>query len=423
MIWKDNSLYVGFFLAFRDIKRNNPWTTALIILVISLTFFNMLFLGGILLGFASAAIGTYPQYYSGDVFLIPTTTKTSIEDTNTIISVINSLPTVKVVSARETSTGLLEYNYQNKLRPTDLSESASGTAAGIDPVAENKMSNLSSAVVAGSYLTPSDADEIIIGSNLIQKYATVRGAVLAVGSKVLQHADIGSRVRLTINGVQKEVTIKGVFTTNSVFVDSRIYMTESAFREMTQNQSVNANEIAIRLTPNASQEEAKKFISKNLPKNENVIVETSREALPSSIYSIIQALGKLGNLVGAIALMVSAVTIFIVIYVNAITRRKFIGILKGIGISAQAIEISYIIQALFYAISGMTISTIFILGLLKPYIDLHPFNFVSINASLAIGYSDVFSNGIALLITSFISGFIPAWLVTKQNTLDAILGR
>ena len=423
MLWKDNSLYVGFFLAIRDIKRNNPWTTTLIILFISLTFFNMLFLSGILLGFASAAIGTYPQYYSGDVFLIPTTTKTTIEDTNTIGNVINSLPTVKAVSVRETSTGLLEYNYQNKLRPTDLSESASGTAAGIDPIAEDKMSKLSGTMVAGSYLNPSDADEIIIGSNLIQKYATVRGAVLAVGSKVLQQADVGSRVRLTINGVQKEVTIKGVFTTNSVFVDSRIYMTESAFREMTQNQSLNANEIAIRLTPNASQEEAKKFIIKNLPKNENVIVETSREALPSSIYSIIQALGKLGNLVGAIALMVSAVTIFIVIYVNAITRRKFIGILKGIGISPQAIEISYIIQALFYAISGMTISTIFILGLLKPYIDLHPLNFASINASLAIGYSDVFSNGIALLITSFISGFIPAWLVTKQNTLDAILGR
>src|SRR5205823_1789330 len=115
MVWKDNSLYVGFFLAVRDIKRNNPWTTALIILVISLTFFNMLFLSGILLGFASAAIGTYPQYYSGDVFIVPATTKTTIEDTNTILNVVTSLPSVKAVSARETSTGLLEYNYQNKL--------------------------------------------------------------------------------------------------------------------------------------------------------------------------------------------------------------------------------------------------------------------------------------------------------------------
>jgi ABC-type lipoprotein release transport system permease subunit len=423
MIGKGSSLYVGFFLAVADIKRSNPWTSALIILVISLTFFNMLFLGGILIGFASASIGTYPQYYSGDVFIIPETDKTNIADTNTIVSVIKTLPTLKAYSVRETAAGVLEYNYQNKLRPTDLSQSVAGTAAGIDPTAEQNMSQLANAMVAGSYLSPSDSDEVIIGSNLIEKYATVRGAALAVGSKILQTADIGSRVRLTINGIQKQVTIKGVFTTNAVFVDSRIYMTEPAFRQMTGNTNLNANEIAIRLVSGASADQAKAYILKNLPPNEGVIVETSTDALPSSIYSIIQALGKLGNLVGAIALMVSAVTIFIVIYVNAITRRKFIGILKGIGITAAAIEISYILQALFYAISGVTFASIFILGLLKPYFDLHPLNFVSINASLAISMNDVIPNAIALLITSFISGFIPAWLVTKQNTLDAILGR
>ncbi|HVZ11804.1 MAG TPA: ABC transporter permease [Patescibacteria group bacterium] len=423
MMQKDNSLYVGFFLASRDIKRSNPWTIGLIIVVISLTFFNMLFLGGILIGFAKSSIGTYPQYYSGDVFVIPATNRNNIEDTNTVTSVAKSLPTIQAISIRETAAGIMEYNYQNKLRPSDLSESASGTVAGIDPLAENSMSKLSNAIVAGSYLSPSDSDEVIIGSNLIQKYATVRGAALAVGSKILQTADIGSRVRLTVNGVQKDVTIKGVFTTNSVFVDSRIYMTEATFRELTHNNLLNANEIAIRLVKDASLDQAKSYITKNLPSNEGVIVETSTEALPSSIYSIIEALGKLGNLVGAIALLVSAVTIFIVIYVNAITRRKFIGILKGIGISARAIEISYILQALFYAISGITISTIFILGLLKPYFDIHPINFASINASLAISMSDVIPNAIALIITALISGFIPSWLVTKQNTLDAILGR
>jgi putative ABC transport system permease protein len=423
MIWNNNSLFVGVFLGLREIKRSNPWTTALIILVISLTFFNMLFLGGILVGFAQSAIGTYPQYYSGDIFIIPTTTKTAIEDTNTIENIAESLPSLKAISTRETASGILEYNYQNKLRPTDLSESVAGTAAGIDPIAEEHMSHLSQAMVAGSYLAPEDADEIIIGSNLIQKYATVRGAALAVGTKILQSADVGSRVRLTINGIQKEVTIKGVFTTNSVFVDSRIYMTESAFREMTHNNTLDANEIAIRLQPGSSLTEAKTFMQKNLPSNDGVIVETSTEALPSSIYSIIQALGKLGNLVGAIALLVSAVTIFIVIYVNAITRRKFIGILKGIGITPLAIELSYIFQALFFALSGVTIATIFILGLLKPYFDLHPINFASINASLAIDLNNVIPNAIALIITALISGFIPAWLVAKQNTLDAILGR
>jgi putative ABC transport system permease protein len=423
MLRKNNSLYVGFFLAVREIKRSSPWTTGLIILVICLTFFNMLFLGGILLGFAGAALGTYHTYYSGDIFIVPATNKRTIEQTDTVLTVISSLPTIQAYSKREGRSGILEYNYQNKIKMTDLAESASGEIMGIDPVRENKFNNLSGTIVAGSYLLPTDSDQILVGSNLMKKYATVRGAILSVGSKVLQNADIGSRVRLTINGTQKEVTIKGVFTTNSVSVDSRVYMVDSTFREMTGSTSLNASEIAIKLQPGASDIAAKNYIIKNLKDNKDVIVETSNEAIPGSIFTIFEALRGLSRLVGGIALLVSAFTIFIVIYVNAITRRKFIGILKGIGISSHAIQISYIFQALFYAICGITIASIFILGLLKPYIDLHPLNFANISASLAIGLPEVIPNAIALLITAFISGFIPAWIVTRQNTLDAILGR
>jgi ABC-type lipoprotein release transport system permease subunit len=423
MIWKDNSLAVGFFLATRDIKRSNPWTTALIIFVICLTFFNMLFLGGIMIGFVQAEIKTYPQYYSGDVFVIPEVNKNDIADTNTVDTIARSIPTFHALSNRYITNGLLEYNYENKVRSTDLPESASGQVAGIDPVAEDRVSRLSGAIVAGSYLQPSDADAVIIGSNLIKKYASVRGAVLAVGSKILQTADIGSRVRLTVNGVQKIVTIKGVFLTNSISVDSRIYMVDSAFREMVGDTSLNASEISIKLTPDASTSEAKRFMLTNLKDNPDVIVQTGSEALPSSLSTIIASLSKLSSIVGAIALMVSAVTIFIVIFVNAVTRRKFIGILKGIGISKRAIEFSYVFQALFYAVSGVVISSIFILGLLKPYFDIHPIELASIHASLAISMSDVIPNAITLTITAIISGFIPAWLVVRQNTLDAILGR
>lgn len=423
MIWKDKSLSVGFFLAFREIKRNNPWTTTLIICVICLTFFNMLFLGGILLGFAQAALGTYHTYYSGDVFIIPATNKSYIPETSNVIRVIQSLPTLRAMSQRDGIEGLVEYNYQNKVRATDLAETASAEITGIDPSAEDQLNHLSGTLVAGSYLLPTDADGVLVGSNLMGKYASVRGAVLSVGSKILRSADIGARVRLTIHGIQKEVTIRGVFTTNSVSVDSRIYMVDSALREISGNTSLNASEIAVTLTPGASATQAQKYILANLKGDNDIIVETADEAIPSSINTIFDAFGKLSSLVGGIALLVSAFTIFIVIYVNAVTRRKYIGILKGIGISSHAIEISYIFQALFYATAGICVSSIFILGLLKPYIDLHPINFANISATLAITINNVIPNAVALLITAFISGFIPAWLVTRQNTLDAILGR
>ena len=93
------------------------------------------------------------------------------------------------------------------------------------------------------------------------------------------------------------------------------------------------------------------------------------------LFYITKTFKLLGNLVGVIALIVGAITIFIVIFVNAITRRKYIGILKGIGISAHAIEISYVIQSLFYALSGVLVASLFLLGFLKISVAQQTFSF------------------------------------------------
>ena len=63
----------------------------------------------------------------------------------------------------------------------------------------------------------------------------------------------------------------------------------------------------------------------------------------------------LGNAISGIGLIVACITIFIVIFVNAITRRRFIGILKGIGINKKAILYSYMMQAMIYAFMGIII--------------------------------------------------------------------
>ncbi|HEV2339658.1 MAG TPA: FtsX-like permease family protein [Patescibacteria group bacterium] len=423
MVWKDNALLVGFFLAVREIKRSNPWTSILIILIISLTFFNMLFIGGLFLGIIGGFLGAFQTNYSGNVLISPAINKNEISDTDTVISIVKSLPTYRSLSARFVTSAILAYNYQNKVRPTDVSESAAGQLVGINPIAEDRTAQLSKAIIAGSYLTPSDSDEILVGSTLTQKYATVRNAGNTVGSRVLVTADIGSRVLLMVNGIQKEVTIKGIVTTNVPTVDARIYMVDSTVRQLMGNTSLNANEIAISLTPRASDTDAKNYIIRNLANRNDVLVQTSADTLPAGLSSELQIFSKLDNLIGGIALVISSITIFIVIYVNAVTRRKFIGILKGIGISSRAIEISYVFQALFYAIGGTILASVLIMGLIVPYYDVHPFNIAGIPGTLAITMSDIIPRAILLTVVSGIFGFIPAWLVTKQNTLDAILGR
>lgn len=420
---KDKSLSVGFFLAARDIKRSSPWTTGLIIFVLMLTFFNMTFLNGVFIGLIQGMTDTYKLYYSSDIFITPAIEKNIIEETNTIETVVKSLPTFKSQSLRYTTPATLEYGYQIKVKNSDISESAGGLLVGINPVAEESVTNLSKKIVAGSYLDSTDIDSIIVGSSLIQKYTTAKSSTDSDGSKILKIADIGSRVRLSVNGIQKEVVIKGVVSTNNSTIDGRIYMTDVAMRGLLDRDSLNVNEIAVALQPGASDLEAKKYIHDNLTDGQKVLIQASEETIPSGSQQMIKTFKLLGNMVAAIALFVGAITIFIVIYVNAITRRKFIGILKAIGISSKAIEFSYIFQALFYAFSGIIVASMLLLGFIVPYSIINPIQYPVGEGSLAITTNDVLIRVIILTITAFISGFIPAWLVTKQNTLDAILGR
>ena len=277
-------------------------------------------------------------------------------------------------------------------------------------------------IVGGTFLTSEDSDSVVIGSSLTNRYAT-SGPGASISDNVLKNADVGSRVRLSVNGIQKEVIIKGVVSTGNTAMDGRIYITDTVFRNLVENDSLNADEIAVKLKPDISPESAKSYIVKSLNNNPDIAVKTYKEAIPSGSADITTTFSLLSNIVGAIALIVGAITIFIVIYVNAITRRKYIGILKGIGISSAAIKASYVYQALFYALAGILVSSVLLLGYIVPYFAINPIELPLGKSSLAITTTDIFTRAVILTVTAFISGFIPAWLVVKQNTLDAILGR
>ena len=131
----------------------------------------------------------------------------------------------------------------------------------------------------------------------------------------------------------------------------------------------------------------------------------------------------LGNILSSIGLVVASITIFIVIFINAITRRKFIGILKGIGINEKAIEVSYIMQSFFYALCGSVIGLIVLYGFLQPAIAAHPIDFPFSDGILVAPLGGTFFRIGLLMVTTIIAGFVPARMVVKKNTLDSILGR
>lgn len=412
------SLKVGFFLAVRDIKRASKWTTVLIIAVMVLTFLNLVVVSGILVGLIQGSVDAQRSRYTSDVVVSLLTEKTYIEQSQSIISLIKSMPEVEALSARYVEEGRVEANYKRRLRATDKVDQAGGSIIGINPVIENEMTNLSKYVVEGEYLLPNDYDKILLGATMLYKYTPIDSAAFPL----LKNVEVGDKVRVVVGGVTREVVVKGILKSKVDEIDRAVFLVDSQLRGLIGRGDFNVDMIAIKLKPGADPIKVKDYLLRS-GVGEFARVQTFEDAQPKFLKDIQATFALLGNMIGSIGLAVASITIFIVIFVNAITRRRFIGIMKGIGISSMAIEFSYMVQSLFYAVSGMIIGSLIVFLLLQPFFAAHPINFPFSDGILVATPLGTFIRALVLFFATIVAGYIPARIVVKQNTLDAILGR
>lgn len=412
------SVQLGYFLAFRDIKRANIWTTVLITFVMTLTFLNLIVIRGILVGLTQGSVQANRDKYTGTVFISPLDQKQYIEDSHLPIGIARNIQMVEAVSARYTAPARLEADYKIQTPRGEEANRIFAVAVGINPMDENATTQLSKSLIKGSYLDIDNRNQILVGASLLKKYSTGPGS----SSSLLKNADVGTTIRLTVNNNIKEVTIVGILKAKVQTIDSRIFMLDSELRPMINRNDFNVNEIAIK-TKNSTDDTLLQSILLGNNINALAKVQTWQEAQPQFLRDISATFSLLGDLIGSIGLVVASITIFIVIFVNAITRRKYIGIFKGIGISPSVIELSYMFQSLFYAAGGTFIGMVIVYGLIIPYFSKNPINFPFSDGIFVADLPSVLTRVFLLYIATIIAGYLPARIVVKQRTLDAILGR
>ncbi len=414
----ERDIRVGGFLAKRDLKRANIWTTLLISFVMLFTFLNLVVVSGILVGLIQGSFNQNRKYDTGDVIISPFQSKDVIEQSQEVLKIVRNQPGVVSYSYRYTAGGNVRSDYRDVPLKDQKPNSIGTVVAGIDPALEDKTTKLGSLVVEGEYLAKNDTDSILVGSDLLRKYNENEFP----GFSPITNVEVGSKVLIKVGTSSKEFFVKGIIKSKVGNIRGRVFMLDSEFRKLAGRDSLNLNEIPILLDTAISPDTFKQALL-DQGVGDYGKVQTFEEAVPSFLQQVQMTFALLGNVISAIGLIVAAITIFIVIFVNAITRRRFIGILKGIGISPRAILISYMWQALFYAIIGVVTGAIVVFGLLKPYFDANPINFPFSDGILVATTSGTITRAVILVIATIIAGFIPARMVIKQNTLDAILGR
>lgn len=412
------NIRVGFYLAVRQLRRASLWTTSLIVFVMLLTFLNLVVVTGVLVGLIDGINESYRTQYTGDVILSALPTKEYIEDTPSVVAFVKTLPQVVLLTERYQTGGTIEANYLSRTSDRDKPNATSAQVIGVDPVVEDAFTGLGSRIIEGQYFAEGDYDRILVGNYLLAQYAFGE----LPGLTPLQNVSPGTKVRLTVNGATREVIVKGFVKTKIDVLATSIFMPAAELRTLMGRTDQNVAQIAVRLAPGSDPVAFKRLLLDSGIGNK-AKVQTFADSIPNGVEDIKKTFAMLGDGFSSIGLVVAAITIFIVIFINAITRRKFIGILKGIGISGEAIEISYIFQSLFYAVIGSAIGLLVLYGILVPAVAAHPIDFPFSDGILVAPIDGTMIRIGLLVFTTVIAGYLPSRMIVRRNTLDSILGR
>lgn len=147
---------VALFLAYKYLTGGNRSITIFTIFILTLVFLQLVLVSGILGGATNRFNDLLIDYQTGNVVIEPKADTEHISDAHRLMSKINSLPEVTGVSARLKGAGKIIYD----------DKSMGATVIGIDPLDENTVTKVNTALVDGDFISKLDRGEIVLGREI-----------------------------------------------------------------------------------------------------------------------------------------------------------------------------------------------------------------------------------------------------------------
>lgn len=404
-------LRTAFFIARKSIVKGSKSTLLLMVFILSLTFLNMMFITGVLTGLTESEVNALIGYLSSHISVSPQELpqpKQFIFNQGELRSQIESVPGVVATARHYLMAGSLAFDKTKN----GVLKSVSGTIIGIDPSDEKKVLTFSNLIIYGSYLDDGDTDSIVMSSALA-------GGYNAPAPSDLGGVKVGDRVRVTYsNGIMRTYKVKGIYNDLMGLYESFITAREAQTVLGTYDT---ATQILVKA--DLTKDTLKDYQTKVKALAPNLKVQTYDDLL-ASFASFLKALDLITLVVAVISIAVAAFTIFVLIYINAITKRRQIGILKAIGINQGIIVNAYIMQSIFYTFCAVAFGLFMTFGVFKPLLEVHPIPIIEglMNLSLVYSAMKVVLAVVAFVVAGFLAGYVPSKIVARQNILEAIWG-
>lgn len=402
----------AIFVAYKTIARGNKSTALFTVFVLSLSFFNLMFVSGFLNGFSDGIMRSMVDNSTSHIIVMPQeqpVAKEFILNQEKIRAQIETIPGIVGTSRHYQLGGSFAYDKEKM----GEFKRVSAPVVGVTQSEEKKILTVHENIVSGEFPDDLKNDEIVLGANLSGGFGTKQTSDLG-------GAVVGDEVQVTYsNGVTRTYTIRGIF---KISMGGSVGGT--AFISTQEAESVlsvydNASEIMVRTDLSLSTlDEYVEQINTIVP---NLKIEKYTNRL-STVGVLVDAFNIIAIIVTVISVVVAAITIFVMIYVNAVNKRRQIGILKAIGLKESIIELSYVFQSLFYVTLGTIFGLMIVFLLVVPLLHVRPIPMPFGSASLVYTSAEIFVNIISLVVSGIFAGFIPAKMVARQNILKSIWG-
>jgi putative ABC transport system permease protein len=400
-----STLRVAGFLGRRSMTRGNHGITVLTVVMMSVIFAELLFVPSLIQGATTRIQNELQQYITSSITISPAGTDQLIPDAAGVVASARRDPDVTGATATVLAGNQVGFRSRTNSWPV----------IAVDPASYATTFATPRTMVAGSFLTGAASDDIVLGLGIAGNGDPTSSTYLAS----LQTVHVGDTVHATLlGGRTHDFTVRGIYATDLSQANNRAFISRAT---------------ADALLPPLTGKYSTVYVKTRRVGQEQAVVDRLRRTYPDLDYQTWQSLAAIvkdvtgsfntiKTILDAVSLVVAAIAVFIVTYVDLMNKRRTIGIERAIGISGAAITMSYLVKAVVFAVVGVALGLGIFYGLAVPAVRHHPFNFPIGPVTLSPTGSEIRRDALILVVVAVIGALLPAWRTVRTRLLDVIWG-
>lgn len=393
---------IAFYLAWRFLQRGNKWTLLLIIFLMAIAFVNLVFVTSLFDGIVKSANKQLINTYTGHIVMMPEEGSETISDVDRVLAEIRNTEGVIAASAELFVPATLKYK----------NISGNWQVLAVNPADAKKVFSIAENMIEGDYLD-GEGDDIIIGRQI------AGGEDVEMDAFSFKEASVGDIVKMSFNGIARDLRIRGIFYTKFIDTDQRAFINAKTLIELLPDTENTASSIGIKIDSSAKEKIVMEKLESEVPAGRFY----SWEEMSGLMDTVTESFLFVNALLTTVGILIAAVTIFIVIYIDISSKRQSIGVLRAIGIKSYLIRSAYVILTAVYSVLGVIIGLGILFGVLIPYFNAYPFELPIGDSTLAVNSVDLIFRAELIIWVAIGSGLIPALIITRVKILNAIFNR